>query len=368
MTEVAMVATPDDGSCGVGTYAGDLRNHLDCEVEYVELRTNSTDPKHFVLTSLSAVTASADVIHVQHEYGLFGTKTLYWWFFFPLLWLGAYLTSTPVVLTLHEVWTAETAGDSLQWLQLQYIRVVNLSLALVADHLIFLSETSEAAYHAATPITVPSTSRFPHGVNVGETRDIAPAEAKAMFGYEPSDTLVVEPGYISRQKGADVFAELAEQFPNHEFLLAGGARWASDESLVSELRDDSSGNLQITGILDENAFHAAFRAADLVVLPYRKDGQSGVFNWCAAYALPVAGSDCDYFERLAVEWNCVELFDPTDLDDVAVVTQTLLSDDERRERLRERMREFREANRFERVSVQHQTLYRELVDRRSHQA
>ncbi|GGN23759.1 glycosyltransferase [Halarchaeum nitratireducens] len=365
MTEVAIVATPDDGSCGVGTYAGDLRSYLDCDVEHVELHTNSTDPTHFARVAVSAGTTAADVVHVQHEYGLFGAKTLYWWVFFPLLWVSARLTSAPVVLTVHEVWDAETAGDSLRWLQLLYIRVVNLSITLVADHLVFLSETSESAFHTATPVAVQSTSRLPHGVNVGETKDVAPAEAKSTFGYEPSDTVVVEPGYVSRQKGVDVFVELADRFPDHEFLLAGGPRQAADEAFVSDLRDRSPPNVQITGVLNDDDFHDAFRAADLVVLPYRKNGQSGVFNWCAAYSLPVAGSSCDYFERVAAEWGCMQLFNPSDLDDTESVTRTLLHDDEQRRALRERMSAFREANRFERVAAEHRSLYRELAERRA---
>lgn len=356
---VAMVATPDDGSCGVGSYAGDLRAHLD-GVEHVELRTDSVDPLHFASVALSAGTADADVVHVQHEYGLFGRMTLLWWVFAPLLWLTTRLRSVPVVLTLHEAWDDETTGETARWLQRAYVRVVNASIALVADHLLFLSASRESAYRAATPLAVRSASRLPHGVNVGETWDVPPAAAKATFGYDADDTLVVEPGYVSRQKGADVFVDLAARF-ECEFLLAGGARNPGDEAFVAGLRERAPSNLQVTGVLDDESFHAAFRAADLVVLPYRKDGQSGVFNWCAAYGLPVAGSDCDYFRRVNEGWDCVALFDAADLDDAEATVREVLDDETERTRLADAMASFREANRFEAVAARHRELYRELA-------
>lgn len=356
---VAMVATPDDGSCGVGAYAGDLRAHLGA-VEHVELRTNTRNPFHVAGVALAAGTTHADVVHVQHEYGLFGRMTLLWWVFGPLLWLTTRLRSRPVVLTLHEAWDDETAGLRARRLQLAYVRAVNASIAIVADHLLFLSETREAAYRNATPVEVGSTSRLPHGVEVGETIDLPPPAAKKRFGYDAETTLVVEPGYVSRQKGADVLVDVAERLPDREFLLAGGARTHGDEQLVSELRDRAPSNVAITGVLDHDAFHAAFRAADLVVLPYRKDGQSGVFNWCAAYGLPVAGSRCDYFTRLAAEWDCVALFDLDEPDDIEACVRRLLADGDERDRLANAMAAFRDANRFEHVAGEHRELYRSL--------
>lgn len=361
-TDVVMVATPDDGSCGIGAYAGHLRNHLQVPVEHVELRTNSVNPLHFAATALTAGTADADIVHVQHEYGLFGRMTLLWWVFAPVLWITTQLRAVPVVFTLHEAWTEETAGETAKWLQHWYIRMVNTSIAVVADYLLFLSASRESAYLSATPVTVPGFRRIPHGVNVVDAVDVSPAEAKEQFGYEVDDTVLVEPGYVSRQKGADVFVDLASRIPEHEFLLAGGARNPSDDSFVRQLTDRAPSNVQVTGVLPDESFHTAFQAADLVVLPYRKDGQSGVFNLCSAYELPVVASNCDYFQRMAEEWDCAALFEVDEPADAETAVRRLLRDENERANLSEAMRSFREANRFDLVADRHRDLYRDVVD------
>jgi glycosyltransferase involved in cell wall biosynthesis len=116
-------------------------------------------------------------------------------------------------------------------------------------------------------------------------------------------------------------------------------------------------NVEITGELDEEAFHAAFVAADLVVLPYRKVTQSGVFNWCVAYGVPVIGSDTAYFRSLANEWGCVEIVDTENADATAECVRKLLTDDNRRSALIDAMADYRRAASMESVGKRHAKIY-----------
>lgn len=357
---VAMVATPDDGSCGVGTYAGDLRAALGdagVDVDHVELATNTRDPAHVARVAWRAGTADVDAVHLQHEYGLFGPMTYLWWVFAPLLGLLSRLRGVPVVVTLHEAWDRETAGETAAPLQYLYVRLVNWSLVLLADRLVFLSDSRAEAFTGS--VDAPQSMRLPHGVTLAD--DGPTVDARERLGYDTDDALVVEPGYVSPQKGADTFRDLAERVPDAEFLLAGGARTPGDESFIADLESRAPENLQVTGVLDDDLFHGVFEAADLAVLPYRKEGQSGVLNWCIAHDLPVVASDVDYFREVAADWDCVALFEAGDLDDAEATLRRYLDDADARERLIAGMERFRRENSFAAVARRHAELYAELA-------
>ncbi|MFB6197818.1 MAG: glycosyltransferase, partial [Halobacteriaceae archaeon] len=97
--------------------------------------------------------------------------------------------------------------------------------------------------------------------------------------------------------------------------------------------------------------------ADAVVLPYRKSSQSGIFNWCAAHEVPVAGSRCAYFRSLADQYDCIELFNVADEDEAAQTIEQILYDEDCRDRLREGLRTFKERESFEHVTKRHIQLY-----------
>lgn len=362
MVDVTVVAPPDDGSDGIGTYTGDLVGSFSEEVStnYVSVPAGSTDPRPYLSAAIRAGRSGADVIHVQHEYALFGPNSLYSWPFFVVLSILARIDGVPLVITLHSAWNDETvAGESLAWLKRLYVRANNELIAAVGTHLVFLSENCLDSYFQSVPLE--DYSVFRHGVRVGATRDIDRAEAKTDFGYDPDDFVVVEPGYVREQKGIHVFVDVAERFPEVEFLVAGGPQDEAAATYAEELRERAPRNVQFTGHLPDERFHAAFVAADLACLPYLRMTQSGIFNWCVAYGVPVAASDHDYFTRLAAEWDCVDSFDPTDVDNVAETVGTLIESSERRATLAKGLAAFREANSFSSVAAEHLSLYRRLV-------
>jgi glycosyltransferase involved in cell wall biosynthesis len=264
------------------------------------------------------------------------------------------------VITVHEAWTHETISDDPSRIKWIYIRAINQFLVIVADELVFLSDTVETAFTAT--VSVPSSRMISHGVNFDREFDGTKRDARRKLRVDPQTTLVVEPGYVSKQKGCDRFVSLASQFSEAEFLLAGGSRGDHDDPFISSLRDCAPENVTITGRLPHQKFHAAFVAADLVVLPYRKEGQSGVVNWCATYEVPTIGSDCGYFRSLATEYGCIDLIDASDEGALAERVSTVLADDNRREYLRQAMSRYKSQNGFDAVADRHVSLYRDLVD------
>jgi len=360
MTDVTVVSTPDDGSCGIGTYTGELLGALsdETDVNWVTVPLRSPNPIHYIRGAIEAGLGDAPVIHIQHEYGIYGPKSLWSWFFFPILFLFSRLSDKCVITTYHSAWNRETIDPPLIILKQLYVTANNAMLEMTTNHSIFLSENTAADFSKS--VTPDSREIMPHGVQ-NDTIDLSVEEAKSEFGAEPDDTLIVEPGYIRHEKGCDAFVDIAKEFEDSSFifLLAGGSQ--DNEKYYESIQCDAPPNLQVTGRLGEVRFHAAFVAADLVVLPYREVTQSGIFNWCVAYEVPVLGSDTPYFRHLSERWNCVDVVDTEKPKIASSRIRELLVDNDRRTELRSGMSDYRASASLDSVAERHCDLYTDIM-------
>lgn len=348
-----MVSTPDDGSCGIGTYTGNLMAAMpdDLTVNWITVPLRSANPLPYIFAAFRTGMTADPTIHVQHEYGIYGPKSIWSWPFFLLLWLLTTIRQRRVIVTFHSAWSHETISPPLMPIKRLYVAANNRLIAMTTDHAVFLSDNAATEFQRS--VQLDSVETIPHGVQT-DTQSLSQEAAKQELGYAADDQLIVLPGYIRPEKGCDAFVTLAEQFDS-PFVLAGGCQDASD--YCAELRERAPSNVEITGQLDEQTFHAAFAAADLVVLPYRDVTQSGVFNLCVAYGVPVVGSDTPYFRSLAEEWSCVEVVDTEDIDITAERVRELLSNDAQKTALTDSMAEYRRAASMKSVCKQHIELY-----------
>lgn len=356
MTSVTLVSTSDNGQCGIGTYTGALISDLDeeAEITHITVPLRSKNPFPYVSSAIRAGLTSDNVVHVQHEYGIFGPKSIWSWLFFPLLYFVATLRNKPVVLTLHSAWNEETIDPPLTPLKRVYVWLNNMLLVAGASYLILLSANCLERFEKST--TLEQYEMMSHGVQT-DTVSMTTADAKREFGYDPAQTVVVVPGYIRPEKGQDVFVEIADRATEYEFLIAGGVQADEDEGYLREIERSSPENVQITGVLNDDEFHAAFNAADFAVLPYREVTQSGIFNWCVAYEVPTIASEEAYFTRLDDQWNCVSLFDIDDPDSAVSRVQDLVEHDERTAELIEGMRNYEKASSMETIIDKHIGIY-----------
>lgn len=354
MVDVTVVSTPDDGSCGIGTYTGDLLSVMpeSVAVNWVTVPLQSVNPLPYLFAAVRTGFTDDSTIHVQHEYGIYGPKSISSFLFFSIVFVLTRLRGRRVIMTFHSAWNDDTIGPPLVGLKRVYVAVNNRLLAATADHAIFLSENAAAAFQQS--VALDDVEILPHGVQV-DTNPMGQERAKELLGYGPDMTLAVEPGYIRREKGCDAFVEIATHTEDVQFLLAGGCQ--DDEAYCESVRDAAPENVRITGQLPDEQFHAAFNAADVVVLPYREVTQSGVFNWCVAYELPVLGSNSEYFRSLEAKWGCVETVDMEDATAAACRLRELLDNDLQRKTLREGMTEYRAAASMSSVAERHTELY-----------
>lgn len=343
------VIAPDADAGGVGKYAATLRTRL-AEVG-VETTHTAVGPNTPLAGYVSAAGAAdhADAVHLHFEYGLFRPKLLYAWPFFSLLLVRRLLAGTEVIVTCHEVWTSATVGRA----QFVYVRVVHALLAQTATTLVFMTDDAAADFG---PTRTPQRT-IPHGVPVADRRERPLATARETFGYGPEETVVAQIGYVSERKGTDRFLALAARRPEIEFLVAGGALRAEDEPYLADVRARAAEleNVQVTGVLDEDAFHDAFLAADVAVLAYRDIRQSGVLSWCFAYGLPAVCSSIPRFVDLADACSGIVLFGD-EWGPIDAALDRALAD---RRQLSAAMAEYGAANSLAAVAATYATLFRD---------
>lgn len=345
MTDVVLVGPPEDNG-GVGRYTSQLADGLDPhEVRRIAVGNH---PLAHLRLAVGAATSGCRNVHVQYVYRLFGSAGVLSYLFLPVLWLLSRATGTRILVTLHEVWDRETVANPVEWL---YVRVTHLLVRATTDRLVLLSDAALESFAESAPagdVTV-----VPHGVDVEGTRPVE--DPKSTFGFDESTFLVTQHGYVNPRKGYDTFLEIARRLPDRQFLLAGGPRTGEFEDLYAEIRRTAPDNVTITGTLGAEAFHAAFQASDLAVLPYEEIFQSGIFNWCAAYGVPTVASDVPYFAGLEKSYGVPVVF--SDVEGAVEAVERLCEDDDRRRDLGERMEAYAEKHTLQSVIERNRELY-----------
>jgi glycosyltransferase involved in cell wall biosynthesis len=361
-----MVSTPGDGSCGIGTYTRDLRDGLgEVESETIPIPQDDRSARQFCRLALDAVQAGGEVIHVQHEYGLFRRDGsdhpgVMGFVFFPIVFALASLRSQKVVITMHSVIDLDPDDAALPVRTSLFL--MHKLIVLGTSHVIFLAPDCASSFRSQVSLPERHFSVLSHGVKTDLPTSDSEADARRELGYDADDKVVVIPGFMRPPKGHDIFVEVARRLPEYEFLVAGGARpKGEDFEFARKIRADAPENVRITGVLDDRDFWNALAVPDLALLPYRVVTQSGTFNCCASQGLPVLASDAEYFSRIASTWGAPET---VPLDDPQTVTErvrTLLEDDARRAALGTAMGRYKEANSFETVGRDHVRIYRGVV-------
>lgn len=368
MERVVMVG-PAEGKSGVGDYIRNLATEMtEPTVQRVILPMGSNDAITFAKCAVQVGLKNADVIHVQHEYGMFGTVAAMSWVFFPILYVLAILRRTPVVVTVHEGLNENLVVEPLKWVKKIYLHILNRTVVLNAAHVVFLSENTANEFTESVPLT--SYTVLSHGAHDERRLKIEKEEAKCRLGYDSEQTVITEPGYIEPRKGSDLLRSIAIRMDECEFLLAGGPAKEAYESYFEDIEGRAPSNMTVTGFLSEEQFHASIVASDLIVLPYQNTdqsgiintvNQSGIFNLCATYGKPVVASNLRYFRTLERDWRCLRTCDFNNGDESEKLIREILADETERDRLSERIQTYAETHSFTKVAKRHERIYRDVA-------
>lgn len=236
-----------------------------------------------------------DVVHIQHEFALYGKH--YGVNVIPLI-IKFRLIGIPVVTTLHTVYPDMEEAPKLI---LQNI-LFNSNRIIVHDsyHLNILRE--EFRLEQPEHVRV-----IPHGA-----REVKPKpNAKQKLGLPRDKKVILMIGYFRPSKNfeliIDLFPEILKHYRDAILVIAGkirGNEHIGYRNLLFQHIAESAVRDQIwliRGQLEQDTFDTVLSAADVVVLPYKVNSQSGILAHCLAFGKPVVTSNINAMERIVAE-------------------------------------------------------------------
>jgi D-inositol-3-phosphate glycosyltransferase len=226
-----------------------------------------------------------------------------------------------LVFTAHNVDQQARDGGS-SWTQRASLKF----MYRVVDHIIV--HTSRMKKELATGFGVAESkiSVIPHGINTAVTETtLTKEEARAALQLKDGERVILFFGLIDRYKGleylVDALARLKKEQGAFRLVVAGRIKdcedyWADICAQITRngLQNDIVTNL--TRIPDERV-EVYFKAADVLVMPYRSIFQSGVLFLAYRFGLPVIATDVGSLREDVIEGRTGFICRPQDPEDLA---------------------------------------------------
>ena len=262
------------------------------------------------------VSNDVNIIHIQHEFFLYGDSvaaTL-----FPLLLLFLKILRKPVVVTLHGVVPLEEINkqflrqNKLQGIlitlklgSLFLVKIISLFSKAIIVHNKSFVELLRRDYKCGTKVFI-----IPHGIKEMKIK-LKQDDAKKKLGLEDKK-LILFFGYITGYKGIETliegFGHVATKHKDWILIIGGGEHPrlrnnSSYKHFIFELQRKASTlaphQIIFNGFISEEDLPIYFSAVDFVVFPYNTVvASSGALTLAMGYSKPVLLSRIAPFEEL----------------------------------------------------------------------
>jgi glycosyltransferase involved in cell wall biosynthesis len=343
-------------ACGIATYCENFVNAIEargieCDVipitpsDWREYLPSDTKAWHAHVTE---ATEGADLVHIQHEHGLFGHAVSDG---FALKQYGAVLKSLhergiPSVTTFHTQPIALKLKNPLQNL-IHGLKRKYRWKKYVAQY--FESGLAQAIVHSMQTRKLFARMGVPaKSIHVLRHPCLPPREikidsqtAKQTLGYPEDAKIVALFGFIGQYKGHDIVLETLQNLPeNYHFAIVGGMHpEACDgylDHLVRTIQKEEIERVRITGWVDRQTADLYFAATDVCVAPYRGDtvlSGSGAITWALSSGRPVIASKIEAFRNVNRIADCMMMITPDKTAELGWAIEKLVEDESLRTRL-----------------------------------
>ncbi|HEX3744904.1 MAG TPA: glycosyltransferase family 4 protein [Bryobacteraceae bacterium] len=230
-------------------------------------------------------------------------------------WLGK-----KIVLTVHNVNAAKRDANDTRFnrftLRIQY---------RLADHLLVHTEKMKEELIEEFGVGANRVTVIPFGINNAVPRThLSPDDARRRLGIRTGERTLLFFGNIAPYKGLEyliaAFRQILDTGGNCRLIIAGRPKncegyWKAIQRQIQEEARRGEILLRAAFIPDEET-EIYFKAADVLVLPYKHIYQSGVLFLGHSFGLPVLAADVGSLKEEIVEGRTGFLFkseDPTDL-------------------------------------------------------
>lgn len=321
--------------CGIATYSENLANALakqDVDVYISRLPRFGPKTKEIVLDVADRIPKDkVDLIHVQHEYGLYQN-------FEPDFYGYLQTLGLPIITTLHAVGNWQIDGG-----------ICSASKTVIV-HNEFCSRKLE----------FPSVI-IPHGCS--PTRCPPMDECKKSYGIDPRVKVVGYLGFISSYKGLETMIAAMAKIPNVGVLIAGGWHTTGPETqYIVQLKQQSMQVLgdrcQWIGYVPDEQLSRVYGTMDIVIYPSKYSTESGALLTAISHGKAVIASNVSPFKEKEKQGALMTF---KDVNDLTRKIKKLLKDDELRHRLEEGAIKYAKDNSWDNVAKKHIELYERVL-------
>ncbi len=297
---IAFVSTYPPIECGIATYTSFLTEALRAKEVDVYIISHYGGQGKNVFSCFDyedrdlsykifdmIIRLSPDLVHVQHEFNLFGRQ--YGVSIVPL-YFQLKMTNIPCVTTLHTIYEKNIFEH-----KILFSCFLNYSDKLIV-HEKFQKQALINELDRVDGLDE-KISVIPHGAR--ELNNIP--DAKKKLGIDEDTKIVLMIGYFSPYKNfekiLDLWPEIVRKYDGKVLLIIAGKlrtiAYLDYRNLLFERINSSPAKEHIKvirGQISQDSFDIIMSAADIVVLPYKKISQSGIFAHCMAFGKPVVTS------------------------------------------------------------------------------
>ena len=298
---------------------------------------------YYVRLMCYAAVAEVNVFHIlwNNKFEFFDRTLLL--FYYKLL-------GKKVALTVHNVneGTRDSSDTPLNrlTLRIQY---------RLADHIFVHTGKMKRELLEEFGVREAAVTVIPYGINDAVPNTVlTPDQAKQRLGIRSGERTILFFGNIAPYKGLDcliaAFQRIATGSGDYRLIIAGRVKKGC-EKYWEEIRQTLSrgvnpGRIILkTDYIPDREIELYFKAADVLVLPYRHIFQSGVMFLGYSFGLPVIAADVGSLREDVIEGETGFLFKPRDPFDLAQTIETYFSSDlfeglnSRRQEIREYVKE-----------------------------
>ena len=325
-----------------------------------------------------------EVIHVQHEYSLYG-RGIYS-ITFPLLLLFLHFLNRPIIITMHHAIPREELtsvffyghdyGRYFATIKALYVTMYTKLIGLLSSKIIVHLKAAKNILVEDYGFKKNNVLVIPHALYVYSGNfSLNETRAKEYLNVQNKKILLFF-GEIRRGKGLEyaikAMPKISAKNPQSLFLIAGRVS-PENRSYLQELIA-LSGSLKLKGKVVYRAEFIAddhvpyyFAAADIILLPYTKDEiilASGPLSTAVAFSKPIVATRIRSFADLKDGENAL-LVPPADSDNLANAVNTLLNDNELGHTLSEGTKSIAQGRTWEDIALKTLTLYKQVCDKSS---
>ena len=328
------IVTPWAVKCGIFSYTRDLSEALaekGVDVYIVRLpRFGRKTPQIFQKVINQIPVQDVDLIHVQHEYGLY--KNLEGGFYGGLKRLGK-----PIVSTMHAIGNRE----------------IDRVVEEVSSRIIVHNQFCKKLFHFKSEV-------IPHGCKPSKT--MPRKEAMRRLEIDERIPLVGYCGFISPYKGLETLIEAVSKIPQSALLMGGGWHAGTGNPYIATLNQMTQELLphrcKWIGFVPEEELAMAYGAMDIMVYPSIFATESGALLMALSHGKAVIANRLPPF-RSKEKLGALTTF--RGVNSLVKKIRLLLKDEDLRVSLEEGARAYAEANTWSKVAEQHMDLYEGLL-------